>query len=207
MLMKLKRNMLFVNRGVVEFVYVRLGKILFLAFLLTLSCKTVPDSFYQEQLDLAAYYFGQNEWEKAVPLYEVYLEQSPDQGLREEALFHLAVSLQGLGRWSEADRYLSECFYNFSQTETAIEARGRFGARIWRLEWGLYADWDEANQRIAELVDEGIEVERQPVRVNGDLLYAVRSGGYDTQAEAYAVVNDMRPRRDKPSIVAVSDDR
>ena len=186
---------------------VRLGLFLAAVVFVSLSCKTVPDSFYQEQLGFAEYYFGQNEWEKAVPLYKVYLEQAPDQGLREETLFHLAVSLQGLGRWSEADRYLSECFYNFSQTETAIEARERFGSRIWRLEWGLYADWDEANQRIAELVDEGIEVERQAVRVNGDLLYAVRSGGYNTQAEAHAVVNDMRPRRDKPSIVAVAHDR
>ncbi|MCP4708727.1 MAG: hypothetical protein GY869_08890 [Planctomycetes bacterium] len=205
--MNLKRNTLFINQGASEIAYVRLGVILVLVFLPALSCKTVPDGFYQEQLDFAEYYFGENEWEKAVPLYEAYLEQSPDQGLREEALFHLAVSLQGLGRWSEADRYLSECFYSFSQSETALEARERFGARIWRLEWGLYADWGQANQRIAELFDEDFEVERQPVRVNDDLLYAVRSGGYDTIAEAQAVVDNMVMRRDKPLIVAVAYDR
>ena len=186
---------------------VRVGLIIGFAFLLSLSCKTAPDGFYREQLDFGDYYYGQGKWAKAVPFYEAYLEQAPDQGLREEALYHLAVSLQGLGRWSEADRYLSECFYSISQSETALEARARFGARIWRLEWGVYAEWDEANQRIAELRAEGIEVERQAVRANRDLLYAVRSGGYDTQAEALAVVDGMEPRRDKPSVVAVAHDR
>ncbi|HEX9933670.1 MAG TPA: SPOR domain-containing protein, partial [bacterium] len=89
----------------------------------------------------------------------------------------------------------------------AREARGRFGARIWRLEWGLYADWDEANKKVEELIEEGYAVKRQAVRDGGDLLYAVRSGGYDTRAEAQAVVNEMGSRGDKPRIVVAADDR
>ncbi|MCP4707009.1 MAG: hypothetical protein GY869_00155, partial [Planctomycetes bacterium] len=139
--------------------------------------------------------------------YESYLLQAPDQVLRKEALYHLGVSLQGLGRWSEADRYLSECFYNFSESVAAKAARERFGARIWRLEWGLFVDWDRVNQRITELEDEGFEVERQPVRVSGELRYAVRSGGYETQAEAQAVVNGMGSILNKPKIVAVAYNR
>ncbi|KPK76636.1 MAG: hypothetical protein AMJ79_06030 [Phycisphaerae bacterium SM23_30] len=175
-----------------------------LSIIFTLGCSTPAGNQVQEQLELAQYYFGEKQFEKAVPLYQSALDKMPDEPPQDEVLYYLADSLQRLGRWRLADRYLARCFDDFPDSKWAPQARRRFGGRTWRLQWAVYEKLDQAIEMVAQLAKSGQSSDWSPLRSNGNLLYVVRSGRYDNYAQAQDALEQTRNEPRPAAIVIAS---
>ncbi len=168
------------------------------------GCSSSAENQGREQFKLAQYYFEQKQFERAVPLYQEVLDKQQDDPPTDEALYRLADSLQRLGRWADADRYLSKCFNDFSTSPWGPPARHRFGARIWRLRWGMFEELGQATELVSQLARLDISANWSPLRFNGNLLYAVHSGRYDNYAQAQEAFEQSRTEQRYAEIVAAA---
>lgn len=142
-----------------------------------------------------------DEPEKAIKHYQPALRKLPNEPPRDAVLCRLAVSLQKLGRFSEADLYLSRCYNDFGNSLFAPYARDYFGARAWRLQYEAFSDLNRAQQLAAQLKQRGLQADWSPRRVEGKLLYAVRSGRYDTHRQAQQALLQVRGEYPQVTIV------
>jgi len=129
--------------------------------------------------------------EKAVEHYQTALQELENTEPKDAVLYRLAVSLQKLGQWSQADLYLSRCFSDFPDSAFATYARDRFGAQTWRLQTGAFRSLQRARTMVRQLRDSGWQAGWRSRKVNRELLYVVRCERYYTYAEAESALAHM----------------
>jgi len=140
--------------------------------------------------------------EQAVGYYEAALKDLSKEPPLDAVLLRLGASLQRLGRWSEADPYLSRCYDEFPESSFARYARERFGARTWRLQFGAFSEMSRATRVAEQVRSAGMTADVQPVRQEGKVLYAVRSGSYGTHGQAEGAAGPARAVAADVTIVA-----
>jgi len=140
--------------------------------------------------------------EQAVAYYQSALKTLKDEPPKDAVLYRLGVALQRLGHWEEADVYLSRCFDSFGSSSYAMYAHRYFGARIWRIQFGAFANLKRASQMVSELQGSGWQADWQPQRDNGRLLYVVRGGQYATFLNAHQ--DQVRAQTTHPDAMLVA---
>lgn len=128
--------------------------------------------------------------EKAVEFYRAAIGDLPNEPPKDAALFRLGVSLQKIGQWQDADLYLSRCIDKFPNSTFTKYARDKFGARTWSIQFGAFADLNQARNLVKKLQASGWPANWQTRRKKRSLLYIVRSGRYLNFNQA----NNMLPR-------------
>jgi tetratricopeptide (TPR) repeat protein len=127
--------------------------------------------------------------EQAIEYYQTALQTLAEEAPMDAVLYRLGVALQRMGRWEDADVNLSRCFDTFGSSTYAPYAHRHFGARIWRIQFGAFANLTAATKLVSELKSTGWEADWQPHRDQGRLLYIVRGGQFSTYLEAQ---NDLK---------------
>ena len=103
----------------------------------------------------------------------------------------VAVSLQRLGRWPSADKYLQYILDNFPASPAAAEARRRIHAVSFTVQTGAYATPAAAQQEVSRLLAAGFQPRIVPVNGGGQRLSAVQVGRARTYAEAQALAQRL----------------
>jgi tetratricopeptide (TPR) repeat protein len=139
--------------------------------------------------------------DRAMEHYRQALRKLPNEPPRDVVLYRLGVCLQMLGSFSEADLYLSRCFDDFGDSIFARYARDRFGSQSWRLQFEAFSDLNRAQQLVARLKQRGLLADWSPRRVDNKLLYAVRSGRYNSYKQAEQAMIQVRDEHPHVKIV------
>ena len=125
----------------------------------------------------------------------------PERPPLDAVLYRLAVSLQGIGQWSQADEHLSRCFNDFERSVYADHARRRFGARMFSLQVGAFEKLNGAKKVVNELTQQGWPANWSAQRRDGQLLYVVQTGQYNTFTQAQKGLSDLTPVQPDAMIV------
>jgi len=129
----------------------------------------------------------------AAHLYRQAIEHRDKNLPMDAMLYRLAVSLQRLGRWAEADDVLARLLSEHRDSSLIDHARSRFRARGFTVQTGAFADRTNAESLASRLRQEGFEVRLPPP--NGDrMLHAVCVGRYQTYREAAQEAARLRDR-------------
>lgn len=130
----------------------------------------------------------------AVHLYRQVLEH-PVHGLPVDAvMYRLAVSLQRLGQWTEADELLAKLITEHPASSWAAAGRGRFQAAGFTIQVGAFADRRNAEAMADKVRAEGLPVAMGVAAVGGKTLHTVRVGKFKTYREAADAANDLRAK-------------
>lgn len=127
----------------------------------------------------------------AMEHYLAALKNMTDKPPKDAVLYRLAVTLQRSGQWKKADAYLSRCFSQFEQSSFAQYARGRFGSSAFQLQIAAFDHLDRATEMVNQLKQAGWVGHWDVIQPKGKLLYAVRTGRFNTYADAEKVWQDL----------------
>jgi tetratricopeptide (TPR) repeat protein len=139
---------------------------------------------------------------KAKYHYLTALNTLEEAAPKDAVLYRLGVTLQRLGLWSQADRYLQQCVDGFSSSEFAEQARRRIGAKTFRLQVGAFSDLNRARKKIASMQKSGMRFDSTVETTNRKQLYFVRSGRYSTYQMAFSQLKGLSAKEPDAIIVA-----
>jgi tetratricopeptide (TPR) repeat protein len=141
----------------------------------------------------------------AINHYEKALKGLKDEPPKDVALYRLAVSLQRIGKWSDADRYLSRCFDTFPNSSFASYARNQFGSKMFRIQVAALSDLRNAQKKIQDLQGTGWKADWTAFqKPDGKMLYQVRVGQYPDYAQAQKALASLIKVEPQAEIVAAS---
>jgi len=126
------------------------------------------------------------DWD-AVRAYSGVLGDPPDGVPLERLVLRLAISLQQVGRWSTADRYLAYVIENFPGTPAAAEARRRYRAGAFTVQTGAYTSSEGAQREASRLRTAGFAPQIGVTQQQARRLHTVRVGRARTYAEALSL--------------------
>jgi len=141
-------------------------------------------------------------YESAANHYKNALSGLEEVPPKDAVLYRLGEALQGIGQWKDADIYFSRCFNGFKQSPFAHSARLRFGARTFRLQVGAFKSLTRAKKLAANLRQKDWPADWAARSTSGKLLYVVRTGQYQTFAEAQQGLSDLTRLYSDAMIVA-----
>lgn len=118
--------------------------------------------------------------------YLAALELLGDTAPKDAVLYRLGVTMQRLGHWSQADRYLQQCADSFSSSDFAAQAQRRIGAKTFRLQVGAFSDLNRSRKKIESMQKSGWRFDSTPEMINSKKLYFVRSGRYSNYERAFS---------------------
>jgi len=129
----------------------------------------------------------------AAYLYRQAVEHGDKHLPMDAMLYRLAVSLQRLGRWAEADDVLARLLSEHRDSSLIAYARTRFRARGFTVQAGAFADRTNAESLAAKLRRDGFQV-RLPPPSGDKMLHAVCVGRFQTYAEAAHAAESLRDK-------------
>ncbi len=146
------------------------------------------------------------DYAKAIEYYQAALKAMPSPpptGVNVDAVrFRLAVSLQRMGRWRQADKFLSQCIY--ARSGYSSEARKLFGCNAFSVQVGVFGDMKNVHKVVNKLKQVGLRGRWVPITVKGKVLYAVQCGYYNTYASAKQALGHVKNFYASSIIVAVN---
>ncbi|MDK1032070.1 MAG: tetratricopeptide repeat protein [Planctomycetia bacterium] len=125
---------------------------------------------------LANMYYEEGNDGPAIHLYASVLKDPPEGLPLDLVLFRLAVSLQRIGKWAEADKYLRYVLEHHPQSPMAGDAKRRLGARYFTVQVGAYSQVASAQKIAARVRKAGFKPWFAVVLKNGRQLHTVRIG-------------------------------
>ena len=125
---------------------------------------------------------------KAVETYAQVLREPRKELPLDMIVLRTAVSLQRLGKWATADKYLSYLLDNYPDSAAAIEARRRIHADSFSVQTGAYASAAAAQSEADRLREAGFDARVMVTRKGAQVLHAVQVGRTQTHADAMALV-------------------
>lgn len=172
-------------------------------FRLAISKASDEDVKYLAYAGLGHLYFeqGGSAQTKAIELYRAALEGMAADKPKDVVLYRLGVALQNNGQWKEADSYFSSCFGEFVDSEYANKARLRFGMRVFRIQVGAFGQLHRAMEKVVEMNKTHWQADWSSLRRDGKVLYAVRTGQYNTLTEATDALRAIAAVEDEAFIV------
>lgn len=137
-------------------------------------------------------YYEEGNDAKALEHYAKVLAGPRDDLPVPAILFRAGVSLQRLGRWSMADKYLARVIEKYSNTPWAALAMRRLHADAFRVQTGAFAAMTTAQGRARRAQQAGFTVRIAKVATGRQTLHAVQVGRAATYAEAEALAQRVR---------------
>lgn len=121
---------------------------------------------------------------RALEAYEQGLRSPAPEVPQERVALRLAISLQRLGRWADADRYLAMVIRRYPQTAAAEEARRRYHMDAFAVQTGAFARSLGAQREAEGLRQAGFRPRIRTTMHERQTLHTVRVGQAATYAEA-----------------------
>jgi tetratricopeptide (TPR) repeat protein len=100
--------------------------------------------------------------------------------------YRAGACLQNLGQWDKARRYFDTAISTKGDPHLTARAVTRMNSNHFALQFGAFEDGPKAAELIKQLKAGGIAATAATEMREGKLLYLVRSGSYNTYAEAEA---------------------
>ena len=130
----------------------------------------------------------------AVNLYKRALARDLGEVPVDAVLFRLAVGLQRLGHWREADDTFARLINKYGESELHAAARQRFQASFFTVQVGAFVD-----RRNAQSLADKLRAEKWPVAVGlavatDKTLHIVSVGQYRTYLDARAVAEKLKAK-------------
>ncbi|MBE3069587.1 MAG: tetratricopeptide repeat protein [Planctomycetes bacterium] len=129
-------------------------------------------------------YYEEGNDAKALEHYVVVVRKPAKDLPMPMVLLRMGVSLQRLGRWPMADKYLSYLIEKHPDTPAAAEAMRRVHADAFRIQTGAFGSHAAAQIEANRVQSVGMVARIARVAANGRTLYAVQVGRARTYAEA-----------------------
>jgi tetratricopeptide (TPR) repeat protein len=146
-----------------------------------------PDIESLASVAMGNLYFEDGADAPAADAYIRGLRQPPPELPQDRVLLRLAISLQRMGRWGDADTYLARLIERYPSTAAATEARRRYRAGGFAVQTGAYASGASALREAQRLRQAGFHARLAPIVRNSQALHAVQVGQVQTYAEAQAL--------------------
>ncbi len=127
----------------------------------------------------------------AVSAFERGLRVPAPEVPEDRVLLRLAISLQRLGRWREADGYLARAISRYPGSAAAGEARRRYHVNAFAVQTGAFASRRRADEEAQRLQRAGFRPRTGTVRHEGQTLHTVQVGRAHTYAEARTLAQQV----------------
>jgi len=137
------------------------------------------------------FYYEEGNDAKALEWYNQALREPVPQLPMDQLSLRAGVSLQRVGRWQDADKYLQHLIDNYPATVQAQEARRRIHATSFAVQTGAYTTADAAQQELSRLRQKGFDARIVPASRPGQTLQAVQVGRARTYVEAQALARRL----------------
>jgi len=137
------------------------------------------------------FYYEEGNDSKALEWYNLALRDPVAQLPMDQLSLRAGVSLQRVGRWQDADKYLQNVIDNFPATVAAQEARRRIHATAFAVQTGAFATAAAAQQEVSRLRQKGFDARIVPASRPGQTLQAVQVGRARTYTEAQSVAQRL----------------
>jgi TolA-binding protein len=129
-------------------------------------------------------YYEEGNDAKAITAYDAAIKGPQDELPMEMLLLRLGTSLQRLGNWSAADRYLGPLIDRYPKSPAAPEARRRYKADSFTVQTGAYSSLSTAQQEAQRVRAAGFSPRLGESKRGTQVLYTVQVGKARTYAEA-----------------------
>jgi tetratricopeptide (TPR) repeat protein len=137
-------------------------------------------------------YYEEGSDAKAIEHYAKIIRH-PDKDLPvPTVLLRMGVSLQRLGKWALADRYLGHLIQHYSETAAAKQAIRRLHADAFRVQTGAFASMTTASREAQRIRAAGFETRLGRISRGGRTLHTVQVGRANTYVEAAAFAQRVR---------------
>ena len=130
----------------------------------------------------------------AVSLYSQALDHPVKDLPIDAILYRLAVSLQRMGRWDEADRRLAKLLSDHGNSTFAPLGRRRFQATHFSLQAGAFSSRGNAEVLAGKIRPMGYPVSLAVTESKGKMLHTVIVGRFRTYAEASTAAARLRAK-------------
>jgi len=124
---------------------------------------------------------------KAVEYYAEAMKGPQDDLPMDLVMLRLGISLQRLGQWPMADKYLDRVVDRFPETAAAVEARRRLHTTAFAIQTGAFTTPSAAQHESERLRASGYEVHLGEAVRNGQVLHTVQVGRARNYVEAQAL--------------------
>jgi len=137
-------------------------------------------------------YYEEGNDAKALEAYAPLFRSPRAEVPMDQVLLRTGVSLQRLGKWATADKYLQRLVETHPDTQAAAEARRRLHATGFSVQTGAFASADAAQQEAARVRAAGFTPRIETVRRGRQTLCTVQVGKVRTWAEAEGLAQRLR---------------
>jgi tetratricopeptide (TPR) repeat protein len=137
-------------------------------------------------------YYEEGNDARALEQYAVVLQKPGKDLPMPMLLLRSGVSLQRLGKWDMADKYLGRVIEKYPGTPAATEALRRVHAGSFAVQTGAFASRTTAELQAGRVRAVGFEPRIAKVQGSGQTLFAVQVGRARTYAEAEVLAGRLR---------------
>ncbi|HUU83919.1 MAG TPA: tetratricopeptide repeat protein [Phycisphaerae bacterium] len=133
-------------------------------------------------------------YQSAIAHYRRADSDLPARPPSDRVLKRYAEALQRIGRFDEAKRVQARLLLRFPQSQTATQVRqtGSWAKDYYTIQCGVYTKPDAARRAAADLSKRGVNASAWREERNGLVRHIVRSGRYQTHAEASQALAAVR---------------
>jgi tetratricopeptide (TPR) repeat protein len=136
-------------------------------------------------------YYEEGNDAAAVRAFDKALRGPQDELPLEATLLRLGTSLQRLGQWPMADKYLGLLLDRYPKSQAAAEARRRYKADGFCIQTGAYRVSTTAQQEAQRLRAAGFTPRLGQTQRDAQVLYTVQTGKAQTYAEAQVLAQQV----------------
>lgn len=128
--------------------------------------------------------FDQQNWPEAVRQYQNAMKYLPAEKLVPIVVFRVGSALQAQGKWSESRQYFLQVLKLETEAFWKERATARLKADSYSLQFGAFRDTTNAAQTAKTLRAQGLDPHIVNEVRDGQLMFFVRSGEFNTYDEA-----------------------
>jgi TolA-binding protein len=161
-------------------------------FLRAIGAGAQPPVAQFAQVAIGNVYYEEGDDARAVEHYARACDGSQKDLPRDMICLRLGVSLQRLGKWQAAQRYLEHLVEQYPGTPAAAEARRRVNATAFVVQTGAYSSMTVASGQARQVQAKGFSAQVVKTTSAGRTLYAVHTGRLATYREAEALAARIR---------------
>jgi len=145
--------------------------------------------------------FDASKWDAALQQYQKSADAAPAARADPHVVYRIGACLQNMGQWNNARPYFQSLASANGDLQVTQRAVARMNARNFALQFGAFQEGAKAAELIKQLKTAGINATAASELRDGQLLYLVRSGSYNTWEQADAARNKMIPKYPVVTIV------
>lgn len=153
-----------------------------------------PQVTWQPQAMLGVLCFEDDNWDAAARAFKAAVDKMPASPPQDALLFRLGLCAERMGRWSAATSQYRLILQRFPRGVYAAAAarRTQLGADHFAVQCGVFSRSENANQLVARLRAEGLQVYSRPEPRQDGSSYVVLEGRYASYQDANQALGRVR---------------